>query len=739
MKKYISLFTLALLALAFSFSACSDDDNAKKDTVPSTPEEIAASKTSEEAMQLMGLLSAVADVDSLPDNWFEAAFTVEPTVGTVLDDAQPYVRSLAVANLKEAVEVYNNLTGQTLDAATTANSWNLEGSGSVSYKAVNQTDVFATIDFSIRQLPHLQQLRLVPAAALGTNATFAGEPYYHLGDVIHDTREDSYWICARPAYSPAGKGDSHWFSFQLTEKNYKTYEGTTKRKTTIVPTKLEKNTRIMNYFMNLLYVMANPDNCADLFQKGNVLENGMGELGAAAYSVSMLQQIANYWHTKDVWKHIPVNPDFFRQQDVNVLYYGYSSPGISNMTIYCMNYSGKGYASANKADYKWDMNKGLAFDAHIYAKNGGIDENKNEVGPSDAIIVRYRKQTDFMKNYKDPTQAMDPSQKTIEDVYRYAATKSQRTFVPGDIIQDNNTGALYFCVQPSGSTCGNPSKQALFLSVDPRAMKFSDDGLTLTNAIEEDYLPRVAFMLYQLTKTLNDLPFLYNETLFHIRNSSGMDPRKFFAVRDSVMNHRATYTGAHIHCTNFIYKRKSDGQMGIMRFVHDSTPCYDPYEYLGDIGNMLFFTKYLAGDKVSINLQDVTDQKKVDMYAKDRWSVLKQIDNVKDTPWRTKAETVSPLNLKSYLWDMENKDFANPKLRGMSNDPVLVMTMELIDDSQPHLPENFKIYKFNVREDYWTEGQNVLEFASRYWQQSKSPTMKFFMDGVQFTPADLNF
>ena len=150
MKKFISLFSFALLAMTFSFTACSDDDDVN---APSTPEEIEAVKTSPQAMSLLSLLSGVSDLNELPDNWADASFTVEPTVGYVLDEAQPHVRSLAVANLKEAIEVYNNLTGQKLDAATTSNTWNLEGSGSVSYKAVSQSDLFATIDFSIRQLP----------------------------------------------------------------------------------------------------------------------------------------------------------------------------------------------------------------------------------------------------------------------------------------------------------------------------------------------------------------------------------------------------------------------------------------------------------------------------------------------------------------------------------------------------------------------------------------------------------
>ena len=730
MKKYISLFTLALLALAFSFSACSDDENVSN---PSTPEEIAASKTSEEAMQLMGLLSAVADVDSLPDNWFEASFTVEPTEGIVLDDAQPYVRSLAVANLKEAVEVYNNLTGQTLDSTATANSWKLEGSGSVNYKAVNQTDVFATIDFSIRQLPHLQQLRLVPAAALGTNATFAGEPHYHLGDVVLDTRDNSFWICARPAYSPAGKGDSHWFSFQLADKNYKTYEATTKRRTTIVPTKLEKNTRIMNYFMNLLYVMANPNNCADLFQKGNVLENGMGELGAAAYSVSMLQEIAQNWQTRNVWKHIPVTPDFFRQHNVDVLYYGYSSPGISNMSLYCMKYSGKGYASANQADYKWDMNKGLAFDAHIYAKNGGVDENKNEVGPGRAIIVRYRKQTDFVSNYKDPTQAMDPSKKTIEDIYLYTDKKVQHAFVPGDVIKDKNTGGLYFCVFPASKEYLNSTK-ALFVSLDPLALQFSADKKSITNAIEEEDMTKFVCAVEFLNRTRGGDGLRNQKVRDHILRYAGVDLTKLCAFRDSTYMINGTIPSqSESCCFSLLYRDKSNNQMQLMRFIYDSTRCGSNRDQdSGDkMPHLLFMKHYLAGDKALMNWTDVMSQDKVNTYARDIWTSAKFANNTTATPWRTKAEP-DKTTLLDYSWSTTSKDFVRPEAKSMFNEPQLLATAIYIDEEQP-LPSNFEMvayYSGNNNEENWINDKLAGYIGGIALNLKKVATM----DGESYVP-----
>ena len=106
MKKYISFFTLALLALTFSFSSCSDDD----DNSGGNPEELSPDyKYSEQAVALLTVLDALAEVDSLPDNWNTSAFSVEATYGRALDAANPYVRSEAVSGAEEAIAIFNDL------------------------------------------------------------------------------------------------------------------------------------------------------------------------------------------------------------------------------------------------------------------------------------------------------------------------------------------------------------------------------------------------------------------------------------------------------------------------------------------------------------------------------------------------------------------------------------------------------------------------------------------------------
>ena len=728
MKKFISLFSFALLAMTLSFTACSDDDDVN---APSTPEEIEAVKTSPQAMSLLSLLSGVSDLNELPDNWADASFTVEPTVGHVLDEAQPHVRSLAVANLKEAIEVYNNLTGQKLDAATTANTWNLEGSGSVSYKAVSQSDLFATIDFSIRQLPHLSQLRLVPAAALGTNATFSGEPYYHLGDVVLDVKEGSYWICARPAYSPAGKGDSHWFSFQLTNENYKTFKATKKRKETTVPTDLDKDTRMMNYLMNLLYVMANPNNCADLFQKGRVLEDGMCDFGSGAYSVSMLQQIAQNWHSANVWRHIPVNPDFFQQQNVNVLYYGYSSGLSSTVKLFCKRYSGEAYATANQADYSWDMNTNQEFDAHVFAKDGGVSKSY-KVGPDRAIIVRYKKQTDLMKGYKDPTKAMDPTQKKIQDVYRYAR-EAKRVFVPGDVVKDKHTGALYFCVFPANKEYLKTTK-ALFVSLDPLAIQFSADKKSATNLIGEDDAMKFLAAIQSLRKE-DGLNQKRNLKVFsHVLQHAGLDLKKLYVSRDSTyMIGGTTPSHSTSYCTSILCRRNSDNQMQLLRYIFDMTRAGSKRgeDKEDNLWHELFMKHYLAGNKALMNWTDVMSQDKVNAYAQDIWTKAKFHNAPTATPWRTTAEPATT-TLLDYTWSVTSKDFTRPSARSMFNEPMLLMTSVYIDQEQP-LPDNFEVVAYNESDDTnvkWRAADLKALVATIAFDLKNQS----FMDGVKFVP-----
>ena len=191
------------------FTACSDDDDTA--AIPDTELTDAESNTAQELARLVHML---CEVDALPTGWATANFT--PTVGEA-DDANPAVQKLAVADAVEALSYYNALTAQQLEAGTAADVWRCDGLGSLTFAALNAADCFATIDVDIKQVPQLKQIRLVPASALGDNA--GGEAYYRFGDLIKDYRDNTVWVCGRPANAACGKKKSYWFSFQITDSH----------------------------------------------------------------------------------------------------------------------------------------------------------------------------------------------------------------------------------------------------------------------------------------------------------------------------------------------------------------------------------------------------------------------------------------------------------------------------------------------------------------------------------------
>ena len=73
--KFLSCFAYAAL-LVFGCSlfavSCKDDDSENGNGAGT--EQLSDAKDSEQAMTLLGILQAVADIDTLPDNWSSATF-----------------------------------------------------------------------------------------------------------------------------------------------------------------------------------------------------------------------------------------------------------------------------------------------------------------------------------------------------------------------------------------------------------------------------------------------------------------------------------------------------------------------------------------------------------------------------------------------------------------------------------------------------------------------------------------
>ena len=248
-----------LLVGCLSFGACSDDDNdGGNGNADIDTEEQAVVAENEFAR----IASVLAQPTELGSNW--ASQTLEPAVGRPVE-GNTSVRMVAVVDEKEALDFYNGLTGQHLPAGTTGNTWTYPGIGSLSYEKRGEADCYAVIHVDIRQIPTLKQINLVPSSVLGDNA--AGEAYYNFGDVIYDTRDDSYWVCGRPAAPQFGKDKSWWFSLYIPDANVKKdvkasarVDG--KKKKVVVgnlPYKLNGTSDKVTTFGEMLTLIANPD------------------------------------------------------------------------------------------------------------------------------------------------------------------------------------------------------------------------------------------------------------------------------------------------------------------------------------------------------------------------------------------------------------------------------------------------------------------------------------------------
>ena len=263
MKKYLLLIAL-LAGCNFAFTACSDDDD-------NADEIDTESAFSEEAMAAYCALNELCDIEELPSNW--QSYTAEPTIGYAIDASNPYVRTVYVEDVIEAEDCFRSLGG-TIESGQASATFTA-GSISYQYTAKNQSDLLATIDCSVPQVPHLTQIRFVPNDAQDDNGLFwfswpkgksQKDIYYSLGDVIRD-KNNNCWICVRPAIY-GKKHKTYWVAICTQEKREYTelfknctevIQETSNHGTYIVPTNLGTNVTSFKHLMILLYAISNPE------------------------------------------------------------------------------------------------------------------------------------------------------------------------------------------------------------------------------------------------------------------------------------------------------------------------------------------------------------------------------------------------------------------------------------------------------------------------------------------------
>jgi hypothetical protein len=206
--------------LSFAVTSCKDDEREDdKDNGGGTTEQQMESTGGEVSLtdiQLSTLISNFAEVsaDELLETGGWKSKTYEATLGTVIDESRPTVRTIGVGTLEAADERAgamlrelgidgNNPSGFTFSDAQV---------GTVSYQHGGGTDAntLAVINISVRQLPGISQLRMVKEMP-ANEGTFG---YYGRGDIVQ--KDGRLWICTRPA---TNRGDYAYFvSFWTTHR-----------------------------------------------------------------------------------------------------------------------------------------------------------------------------------------------------------------------------------------------------------------------------------------------------------------------------------------------------------------------------------------------------------------------------------------------------------------------------------------------------------------------------------------
>ena len=211
MKKYFRFALMAALTVGLSFAAtsCKDDDKSDNNNGENMEQlESTGGEVSMEDIQLSTLISNFAEVQAdelLAQSGWQSK-TYEATLGLVLDESRPTVRSIEVGTLEAADERAEamlrelGIDGQSPSGFTFANA----SVGTVSYQHGGGTDAntLAVINLDVRQLPGISQLRMVKALP-ANDGTFG---YYGRGDIVR--KDGRLWICTRPATK---RGDFAYF------------------------------------------------------------------------------------------------------------------------------------------------------------------------------------------------------------------------------------------------------------------------------------------------------------------------------------------------------------------------------------------------------------------------------------------------------------------------------------------------------------------------------------------------
>ena len=629
MKKTFRFALMALLVggLSFAATSCKDDDkdNGNENGEP-TAEELAV-EHAETFWSVAANLVSPFDVTADYENK-----TFEPTIGTPLD-GNTTIRVVNCGSMASAASRFTSITGVEIDENTTTSTYQDDAVGTLVYTKTNDATSLATIDVSIKQIPHLQKIIFKTSEQMGANGKFSGTAYYSFGDVIALDNEDGlqeYWVCVRPALGPAGKEDTHWVTLsQLPDKNVWTYEGKKKPITFRLPQQLGTDEIQMQNLAELLYAVCNPEQWWKNLQdnKGVDLFGDLYHERAQYFNQYFWQIVQKFWSDKSAGQSISeklFGYDFDEMKkiinDQNALHllrkgFSWYTTTSNSPTLYEYTYSNGTGKKSNMHSYKSKSvsknvmtGDGIKLDCVAdYTQNHWIcpaffgDEQPR-------FIFRFATGKDLFGADPGVFQSMKGGKRNIVDVYvlneqlgiktqselkvfteadvnpamvkNKTANDKLGVYILGDVVKDEQ-GTRWFCIMGSGYN--ENSKPAI---LDDRAWFISLEGISMTDGIPTNILteaqaPEVGFRLLRM------MSYVRNNQNYSVTDSKAFIAKNIydytkvnigdlFVMRDSVWRFKDNKTKDYFDSrsksfmTNLAYIG-NDGKLKLLRCVFDHT------------------------------------------------------------------------------------------------------------------------------------------------------------------------
>lgn len=637
------------LGIGVSLSSCSDKDGVGDGPDNGNPDTISYSKNSETGVMLQSILNYTSGIDSLPDNWASNSYIEDATVGVLKDQSTPLVRYMAVNDIEDAVNQYNNLTMQALDTTTTSDSWSMDSIGSISYQVNNQKDLYATITFNVNHL-RLSELRLVPAYVLGNNADnvpFA-DVYYHTGDVIAEYEQTdatgnidyghpTYWTCIRSC-NGSNKQKSHWVSFQMGPTNLEVIDNGKARVT--VPKDLSSSERYEDLQNAYKFFHLICDKTAqNLYgNKDYIYKKGLGSLGLEYYPTEDVQNIISVWEENGMLDKIKPSAmstarfkDLFSEKMIDLFHYSYSKSG-NTYSLYKATFLGIAQTKAfqcKNTKAKFTAEAGHNFDIQSYVYNAcdtyGDINNRYYVKngfPSNALVVRVKTGSELCggkaTQNEDMKNSFSTHNKAIVDYCICRTGKGDasysRDFVIGGVYADPEDNSKWICLLSPEGASQHPKTQYMFISFDnltandDKTRVTSEDLPTAEQAIKAC---RAFFNFSSGTGEFNgvdDKAILENVKRF-INISLKDDMYKWLMYHEPDNTDTRADALFTMSCAYKGDANTSPDEQPVMRFVRAALVAEDK-----GVGRSYIRTKYPNDFQTYMYLSDIKDQNKVDLY-----------------------------------------------------------------------------------------------------------------------------